>query len=94
MSSAIDTVTESMAAATINEPTNGTTTAAATSAQNDAAMVSADEGRRLYIGNLAYATTEGELKEFFSGYSMYVGLCFARHFLRYRSITFPSLLTY
>jgi len=24
------------------------------------------ERRRLYIGNLAYATTEGELKEFFS----------------------------
>ena len=67
MSSAVDNVTESMAAASINEPTNGT-------AQNDAAIVSADEGRRLYIGNLAYATTEGELKEFFSGYSMYVSL--------------------
>lgn len=29
---------------------------------------SAAEGRRLYIGNLAYATTEGELKEFFKDY--------------------------
>lgn len=67
MSSAVDNITENMAATSLNEPTNGT-------AQNDAAMVSADEGRRLYIGNLAYATTEGELKEFFSGYSMYVSV--------------------
>lgn len=35
---------------------------------NDAFLASAAEGRRLYIGNLAYATTEGELKEFFKGY--------------------------
>lgn len=65
MSASVENITESMAAATINEPTNGT-------AQTDAAMASADEGRRLYIGNLAYATTEGELKEFFTGYTMYV----------------------
>ncbi|KAH6856430.1 hypothetical protein B0I37DRAFT_75595 [Chaetomium sp. MPI-CAGE-AT-0009] len=38
------------------------------SANNDAVLASAAEGRRLYIGNLAYATTEGELKEFFKGY--------------------------
>ena len=31
-------------------------------------LASAAEGRRLYIGNLAYATTEGELKDFFQGY--------------------------
>ncbi|KEY70949.1 hypothetical protein S7711_00788 [Stachybotrys chartarum IBT 7711] len=37
-------------------------------AANEAASASAAEGRRLYIGNLAYATTEGELKEFFKGY--------------------------
>ena len=37
---------------------------------SDAAAASADEGRRLYIGNLAYATTEGELKEFFKNYTM------------------------
>ncbi|CCE31962.1 related to single-stranded TG1-3 binding protein [Claviceps purpurea 20.1] len=35
---------------------------------NEAASVSAAEGRRLYIGNLAYATTEGELKDFFKSY--------------------------
>ncbi|OIW28494.1 RNA-binding domain-containing protein [Coniochaeta ligniaria NRRL 30616] len=35
---------------------------------NDAVLASAAEGRRLYIGNLAYATTEGELKDFFKGY--------------------------
>lgn len=37
-------------------------------AANEAASASAAEGRRLYIGNLAYATTEGELKEFFKSY--------------------------
>ena len=37
-------------------------------AQNDAVLASAAEGRRLYIGNLAYATTEGELTNFFKGY--------------------------
>jgi RNA recognition motif-containing protein len=42
------------------------------SAQNDAVLASAAEGRRLYIGNLAYATTEGELQAFFKGYLMYV----------------------
>ncbi|KAL2157533.1 hypothetical protein VTH06DRAFT_6084 [Thermothelomyces fergusii] len=35
---------------------------------NDTVLASAAEGRRLYIGNLAYATKEGELKEFFKGY--------------------------
>lgn len=68
--SAVDALTTDMAAATVNEiaNTNGTTQAATQSA--DAAAASADEGRRLYIGNLAYATTEEELKEFFKSYTM------------------------
>jgi len=37
-------------------------------AHNEAVLASAAEGRRLYIGNLAYATTEGELQTFFKGY--------------------------
>ena len=37
-------------------------------AANEAASASAAEGRRLYIGNLAYATTEEELKDFFKSY--------------------------
>ena len=37
-------------------------------AANEAATASAAEGRRLYIGNLAYATTEAELKDFFKSY--------------------------
>jgi len=41
---------------------------AAKDAHNEAVLASAAEGRRLYIGNLAYATTEGELKAFFDGY--------------------------
>jgi hypothetical protein len=39
--------------------------------QNEAVAASAAEGRRLYIGNLAYATTEGELKDFFKDYLVY-----------------------
>lgn len=37
-------------------------------AANEAASLSAAEGRRLYIGNLAYPTTEGQLKDFFKNY--------------------------
>lgn len=55
-------------APTTTKATNGTAPAPAQA--TDAAAVSADEGRRLYIGNLAYATTEGELKEFFKNYKM------------------------
>ena len=67
--SAVDAVTDKLAAATINDTpdTNGTTPAAQAT---DAATASADEGRRLYIGNLAYATTEEELKDFFKTYTM------------------------
>lgn len=43
-------------------------TAEEKAAANEAASASAAEGRRLYIGNLAYATTEGELKDFFKSY--------------------------
>ncbi|KAF3247522.1 hypothetical protein TWF128_008599 [Orbilia oligospora] len=37
---------------------------------NSASTVAAAEGRRLYIGNLAYTTTEDQLKDFFEGYSI------------------------
>ena len=47
-------------AAGASEPTNA--------AQNETVLAIVAEGRRLYIGNLAYATTEGDLKEFFKGY--------------------------
>jgi len=56
----VDAVTNSLANASL-EPTSD-------KAQNDAVLASAAEGRRLYIGNLAYATTEGELKDFFKDY--------------------------
>ena len=67
--SAIDALTDNLAAATIND-TPGINGTPAASQAPDAAAASADEGRRLYIGNLAYATTEEELKEFFKGYTM------------------------
>lgn len=68
--SAVDNLTDNMAAASINETPNTNGAAPATTQATDAAATSADEGRRLYIGNLAYATTEEELKEFFKEYTM------------------------
>lgn len=66
------------------ETTNGTANAAAADSvahadkgaenatvgadQSEAVLAVVAEGRRLYIGNLAYATTEGELNDFFKGY--------------------------
>ena len=38
--------------------------------RHDAPNTAIDEGRRLYVGNLAYATTEENLREFFVGFSM------------------------
>ena len=63
MSSAVDNLADNLASASVQDP-NGTA--------NDTVLASAAEGRRLYIGNLAYATTEGELKEFFSAYKVCV----------------------
>ncbi|EEH33864.1 hypothetical protein PAAG_04913 [Paracoccidioides lutzii Pb01] len=60
-------VAENLASVSINDATNGDAPAAA---RTDATATSADEGRRLYIGNLAYATTEGELKDFFKAYTI------------------------
>lgn len=68
--SAVDNLADNVAAATLNDTPNTNGAPAATSQATDAAAASADEGRRLYIGNLAYATTEEELKEFFKGYTM------------------------
>ena len=76
----VDAVTGQMANTNLNEPTNtaeGASVGAGgdkpiNASQNEAVIASAAEGRRLYIGNLAYATTEGELKEFFKEYLVYV----------------------
>ncbi|KAI4266991.1 MAG: hypothetical protein LQ337_008580 [Flavoplaca oasis] len=73
--SAVDNVTEALANTSIapvaptgdNNVTGGQPINAA---ENEAVIASATEGRRLYIGNLAYATSEGTLKEFFTGYSI------------------------
>ncbi|KAK1597291.1 RNA recognition domain-containing protein [Colletotrichum navitas] len=63
VSEAVNDVTNALSNATISDKA-----ADKPAANNDAVLASAAEGRRLYIGNLAYATTEGELKEFFKGY--------------------------
>lgn len=44
--------------------------APATNEAEVAHAASAAEGRRLYIGNLAYSTTEEQLKDFFNGFSV------------------------
>jgi RNA recognition motif-containing protein len=59
---AINDVTNALSNTSITQATDDKTAA------TDAAAASAAEGRRLYIGNLAYATTEGELKDFFKNY--------------------------
>jgi len=71
----VEAATAQLANTTLNEPTNtaegtnvGTGGEPINASQNEAVIASAAEGRRLYIGNLAYATTEGELKDFFKDY--------------------------
>ncbi|KAF2653188.1 RNA-binding domain-containing protein [Lophiostoma macrostomum CBS 122681] len=68
MSASVDSVTAQMATTSLNESAADNTGTQASAAENEAVLASAAEGRRLYIGNLAYATTEGELKEFFKDY--------------------------
>lgn len=77
-SAAVDSATAQMATTSLTEPTSTSEGASVgaggdkpiNASQNEAVIQSAAEGRRLYIGNLAYATTEGELKEFFKDYLM------------------------
>lgn len=61
---------EKVTDAAVNDVANAlnNTTISGKDEAKDAVHASAAEGRRLYIGNLAYATTEGELKDFFKGY--------------------------
>ena len=62
MSTAVDNLADNLQNASI-EDTNA-------QAHAEAISASAAEGRRLYIGNLAYATTEEQLNEFFTGYDV------------------------
>ncbi|KAI0484706.1 RNA-binding domain-containing protein [Xylariaceae sp. FL0804] len=66
MAAAVEKVVETA----VNDVTNALSNTSLTGKDEnkDAVHASAAEGRRLYIGNLAYATTEGELQEFFKGY--------------------------
>ncbi|KAI1852499.1 hypothetical protein JX265_011135 [Neoarthrinium moseri] len=69
MASTVEKVADAASNA-VNDVTNALSNTSITGKDEnkDAVHASAAEGRRLYIGNLAYATTEGELKEFFNGY--------------------------
>lgn len=66
---AVHDVTAALGKTTVSDKPAETSSADKTAAQ-DAVLASAAEGRRLYIGNLAYATTEGELTSFFQGFSV------------------------
>lgn len=70
MSAPVEDVTAQLASTSLDNNNDGTENAGTqpTSAEDQAVLASAAEGRRLYIGNLAYATTEGELKDFFKDY--------------------------
>ena len=68
MSASVESVTAQMADTTLNNDAANAAGTQPTAAENEAVLASAAEGRRLYIGNLAYATTEGELKDFFKDY--------------------------
>lgn len=74
MSDTIEQVTEALGQATINETPaqaqNQSQNEGNKEAENEAHAASAAEGRRLYIGNLAYSTTEDNLREFFEGYNI------------------------
>ena len=69
---AVNDVTASLGNISVSDKPAGTAATggdkATSASHNDTVLASAAEGRRLYIGNLAYATTEGELTEFFKGY--------------------------
>jgi RNA recognition motif-containing protein len=70
-SAVIDTVTSTLGHTSISDPTStagGDAAAPANQAELDKHAAAAAESRRLYIGNLNYVTTEGELKDFFKGY--------------------------
>lgn len=72
--SSVDALTEGMAATSIAPGAEGAANISGSqpinAAENEAVIAAAAEGRRLYIGNLAYATTEGDLTSFFNGYSV------------------------
>ena len=71
VSDAVNDVTAALGNTSLNGKSAGSSAdKAINAAHNEAVLASAAEGRRLYIGNLAYATTEGELQSFFKGYLM------------------------
>jgi len=65
---AVNDVAAKLGATSVSDKPADTGDKSTNAAKDEAVLASAAEGRRLYIGNLAYATTEGELKEFFEGY--------------------------
>lgn len=66
----VEHVTEALANTSIATKEISSMDAADMDAAHAAHAASAAEGRRLYIGNLAYSTTDDQLKEFFAGFDM------------------------
>lgn len=67
-SAAVADLANALGSTSISDNKDATAGGDKSSAAHDAVLASAAEGRRLYIGNLAYATTEGELTNFFNGF--------------------------
>lgn len=67
---AVEHVTEALANVSFTIKETSSVDAADADATHAAHAASAAEGRRLYIGNLAYSTTDDQLKEFFTGFDM------------------------
>lgn len=59
----VEAITEAIETTTISPKAENTEA-------DDKHAISAAEGRRLYIGNLSYQTTDEQLREFFSGFSI------------------------
>jgi hypothetical protein len=94
VSDAVNDVTAALSNTSLNDkPADSSADKTANAAHSDAVLASAAEGRRLYIGNLAYATTEGELQSFFKGYLMYVfkaSHLFPAHLHTHQSLPFEA----
>ena len=68
----VDQITENVAATSLKDPAAVAETVP--TASNDAVSAIVAEGRRVYIGNLAYATTDKELQDFFKGFLVLVSI--------------------
>lgn len=66
----VDNVTDSLAKTTLADDNSNEVQKANGDNHEEAVAAGAADGRRVYVGNLAYATTEEQLKDFFKDFSV------------------------